>query len=52
MDFQFSAEQKRLQNLCRELAANFATRSAAHDRDASHPAWLSSFTLSVTELPG
>jgi hypothetical protein len=52
VDFQFSAEQNSLQNLCRELAADFATRSAAHDRDASHPAWLSSFTLSVTELPG
>lgn len=37
MDFEFSAEQRRLQSRCLELAADFATRSAAHDRDASHP---------------
>ena len=37
MDFQLTPEQQRLQNKCRELAADFATRSAAHDRDASHP---------------
>ena len=37
MDFQLSSEQRRLQHQCRELAADFATRSAAHDRDASHP---------------
>ena len=37
MDFQLTAEQQRLQHRCRELAADFATRSAAHDRDASHP---------------
>ena len=37
MDFQLTAEQHRLQNKCRELASDFATRSAAHDRDASHP---------------
>jgi alkylation response protein AidB-like acyl-CoA dehydrogenase len=37
MDFQLSAEQQRLQQRCLELAADFATRSAAHDRDASHP---------------
>ena len=37
MDFQLTSEQQRLQNKCRELAADFATRSAAHDRDASHP---------------
>lgn len=37
MDFQLSAEQRSLQQKCRELAADFATRSAAHDRDASHP---------------
>lgn len=37
MDFQLSAEQQLLQGKCRELAADFATRAAAHDRDASHP---------------
>ena len=37
MDFQLTPEQQRLQRRCLELAADFATRSAAHDRDASHP---------------
>jgi alkylation response protein AidB-like acyl-CoA dehydrogenase len=37
VDFQLTPEQQRLQNKCRELAAEFATRSATHDRDASHP---------------
>lgn len=37
MDFELTAEQKRLRDRCLELAADFATRSAAHDRDASHP---------------
>ena len=37
VDFQLSSEQQRLQHKCRELAADFATRSAAHERDASHP---------------
>jgi alkylation response protein AidB-like acyl-CoA dehydrogenase len=37
LDFQLTPEQQRLQRKCRELAADFATRSAAHDRDASHP---------------
>ena len=37
MDFQLTPEQQRLQHKCRELAADFATRSAAHDREASHP---------------
>jgi hypothetical protein len=37
VDFQLTPEQRRVQNKCRELAADFATRSAAHDRDASHP---------------
>ena len=37
VDFQLTSEQQRLQHQCRELAADFATRSAAHDRDASHP---------------
>ena len=37
MDFAFTEEQKLLLMRCRELAADFATRSAAHDRAASHP---------------
>lgn len=37
MDFALSPEQERLRDRCLELAADFATRSAAHDRDASHP---------------
>jgi alkylation response protein AidB-like acyl-CoA dehydrogenase len=38
MDFQITAEQKRLQQRCRDLAEDFATRAALHDRDASNPA--------------
>jgi alkylation response protein AidB-like acyl-CoA dehydrogenase len=37
VDFEITAEQKRLRNHCLELAADFATRSAQHDREASHP---------------
>lgn len=37
MDFQITEEQKRLKQRCLELAADFATRSTQHDRDASHP---------------
>jgi alkylation response protein AidB-like acyl-CoA dehydrogenase len=37
MDFAFSAYQKELQQRCLELAADFATRAADHDRDGSHP---------------
>jgi alkylation response protein AidB-like acyl-CoA dehydrogenase len=37
VDFELSREQKRLQQRCRQLAADFAARSAAHDRDATHP---------------
>ena len=37
MDFRLSEEQQRLQQKCRELAADFAIRTAQHDRDASHP---------------
>jgi len=37
VDFGLSDEQKRLQERCRALAADFALRSAEHDRDASHP---------------
>src|SRR5260370_25705296 len=32
-----TARQARLRDRCLELAADFATRSAEHDRDASHP---------------
>jgi alkylation response protein AidB-like acyl-CoA dehydrogenase len=37
VDFAPTAEQHRLQQRCRELATDFATRSAEHDRAASHP---------------
>ncbi|MBV9968325.1 MAG: acyl-CoA/acyl-ACP dehydrogenase [Alphaproteobacteria bacterium] len=37
MDFAFTPEQRRLQQQCLELAADFATRAARHDREASHP---------------
>lgn len=37
MDFLLSPDQQRLQRRCLDLAADFAARSAAHDRDASHP---------------
>jgi alkylation response protein AidB-like acyl-CoA dehydrogenase len=37
VDFGLSQDQKRLQRRCLDLAADFATRSAEHDRDASHP---------------
>jgi alkylation response protein AidB-like acyl-CoA dehydrogenase len=37
VDFEITAEQWRLRDQCLELAADFATRSAEHDRDASHP---------------
>jgi alkylation response protein AidB-like acyl-CoA dehydrogenase len=38
VDFALTPEQERLQRLCRALAEDFATRAAAHDREASHPA--------------
>jgi alkylation response protein AidB-like acyl-CoA dehydrogenase len=37
VDFELTAEQNQLRGRCLELAADFATRSAEHDRDASHP---------------
>jgi alkylation response protein AidB-like acyl-CoA dehydrogenase len=37
VDFRITEEQERLRQKCLELAADFATRSADHDRDASHP---------------
>ena len=37
MDFRLTEDQQRLRQRCLELAADFATRSAGHDRDASHP---------------
>src|SRR5579872_3845929 len=37
MDFRLSDEHRELQQRCLALAAEFATRSAEHDRDASHP---------------
>jgi alkylation response protein AidB-like acyl-CoA dehydrogenase len=37
LDFAFSEEHRKLRDRCRGLAADFATRSSTHDRDASHP---------------
>jgi alkylation response protein AidB-like acyl-CoA dehydrogenase len=37
VDFNFTPEQRLLRQKCLELAADFAARSAAHDREASHP---------------
>ena len=37
VDFAISEEHRRLQRRCLQLAADFATRSAEHDREASHP---------------
>jgi alkylation response protein AidB-like acyl-CoA dehydrogenase len=37
VDFRTTEEQNRLLQRCRELAADFATRSADHDREATHP---------------
>ena len=37
MDFDLTAAQRNLRDRCLELAADFATRSAEHDHDASHP---------------
>jgi alkylation response protein AidB-like acyl-CoA dehydrogenase len=37
VDFALTIDQRRLQQRCLELAADFATRASEHDRDASHP---------------
>jgi alkylation response protein AidB-like acyl-CoA dehydrogenase len=37
VDFRISEDEARLQQRCRKLAADFALRSAEHDREASHP---------------
>jgi alkylation response protein AidB-like acyl-CoA dehydrogenase len=37
VDFAPTEEERRLQQRCRELAVDFAARSAEHDRAASHP---------------
>jgi alkylation response protein AidB-like acyl-CoA dehydrogenase len=37
LDFAISEEHRQLRERCRTLAADFATRSSQHDRDASHP---------------
>jgi alkylation response protein AidB-like acyl-CoA dehydrogenase len=37
VDFRLSDEHERLRQRCLELAADFAARSAEHDRDATHP---------------
>jgi alkylation response protein AidB-like acyl-CoA dehydrogenase len=51
VDFRLSEEQRCLQQRCLELAARFATRSAWHDRDASHPSKITSaFATKVSRL--
>ena len=47
MDFALSDEHRKLQRRCLELAADFATRAAEHDRDASHP--VENYRLLVEE---
>ena len=37
MDFSLTPEHLRIQGICRELATDFATRVATHDRAASAP---------------
>ena len=37
MDFSLTPEHLRIQGICRELATDFATRAATHDRAASAP---------------
>jgi alkylation response protein AidB-like acyl-CoA dehydrogenase len=37
MDFHLTAEHKEIQNICRQLATDFATRAAQHDRENSLP---------------
>lgn len=37
MNFELTKEHKRIQAQCQELAADFATRAAEHDREASNP---------------
>jgi alkylation response protein AidB-like acyl-CoA dehydrogenase len=37
VDFRLTERQERLRQRCLALAADFATRSAEHDRNASHP---------------
>lgn len=37
MEFALTVDQQRLRQRCLDLAADFATRSSDHDRDASHP---------------
>ena len=37
MNFELTTQHKRIQAQCRELATDFATRAAEHDREASNP---------------
>ncbi|HVQ77574.1 MAG TPA: acyl-CoA dehydrogenase family protein [Candidatus Binatia bacterium] len=37
LEFHITDDQRRLQERCRALAADFASRAAQHDREASHP---------------
>jgi len=43
MDFELSPEHKKIQEICRRLAPDFATRAAQHDREASAP--VENYTL-------
>ena len=48
MEFHITEDQRRLQERCRSLAADFATRAAAHDRDAT----IRSRTMPRSATPG
>ena len=37
MNFELTTQHKRIQAQCQELATDFATRAAEHDRDATNP---------------
>jgi hypothetical protein len=50
MDFQITEEDKRLQQRCRQLAEDFATRAAMHDRDATDP--IENYTILRQEGAG
>ena len=43
MDFELSPEHQKIQEICRRLAPDFATRAAQHDREASAP--VENYTL-------
>jgi len=43
MDFELSPVHQKIQEICRRLAPDFATRAAQHDREASAP--VENYTL-------